>query len=108
MGEGVAGAREGDRIVLAQFDSAPGQTRSLGHLLRAVMRPAIDLAPDVTPGRHAMCRRVVRVERERHVEQAQRLVDGLPGPNVQASHYPKIVVVGGEPLGWFEIGRAPV
>src|SRR3546814_16298000 len=78
MGEGVAGAREGDRIVLAQFDGAPGQTRSLGHLLRAVMRPAIDLAPDVTPGRHAICRRVVRVELDRLVEQAQRLVDGPP------------------------------
>src|SRR3546814_1420144 len=87
-----AGSLAVDRIVLAQFDSAPGQTPSLGHLLRAVMRPAIDLAPDVTPGRHAMCRRVVRVERDRLVEQAQRLVDGLPGPKVQVRHCTKIVV----------------
>src|SRR3546814_3803314 len=68
------------------------------------MRPAIDLAPDVTPGRHAICRRVVRVELDRLVEQAQRLVDGLPGPKVQVRHCTKIVVVGIETSGSLVLG----
>jgi hypothetical protein len=92
----MAGARECHRIVPAQLDGALDQARSLGELAGAIAHPAVDLAPEVTPGSHPICCCIFRIELDRVVEQNQRLIDGLPGPMMQVRHCAEIVIVGVE------------
>ena len=77
MGERMAASREGDGIVLAQLRGPASQSGAFGELSRAIGHPAVDLAPEMTPRRHRIGRRVIRVELKRLGEQWQSVVDGL-------------------------------
>ena len=99
MAERMAASREGDRIVLAQLHGPPGQSNPLRDFSRVIRHPSIDFAPEMTPRRHPVGRRVLRIELNCLVEQRQRLVDGLPGSLVQVRHPAQIVVVGIEAFG---------
>src|SRR5205823_14076031 len=103
MGERMAASREGDGIVLAQLRGPASQSGAFGELSRAIGHPAVDLAPEMTPRRHRIGRRVIRVELKRLGEQWQSVVDGLSSSLVYVRHSAQVVVVGAEAFGRFEL-----
>lgn len=49
MVEHCTASREGDRIFVAQLDGPASQPGTFSRLLRAIIHPAVELAPEVTP-----------------------------------------------------------
>src|SRR5262245_19015163 len=94
---------KGDRIVPAQLDGPTGQPGTLSDLLRTIGHPIIEFAPEMAPCRHPVCRREIRIELYRLVEQRQSLVDGFPGSPMKVRHSAEIVVVGVEAFGWLPL-----
>ena len=106
VGERMAATSERNRIVCAQLDGPPGQTGTFGNFLRSIDHPAIDLAPEITPGRHRIGRGEIRIAFDHLVEQGQRFVDGRSRSLMQVCHAAQIVVVSGEVFGRLAL-RAP-
>ena len=98
MRERMAAAGERHGIALAEIDGALRQARALGDLARTIAHPAIDLAPEDAPGRHAIGGGEFRIERDRLVEQSERLADGLFSSLMEARHAAQIIVIGIEAL----------
>ncbi|MNE31896.1 hypothetical protein D3C80_1254860 [compost metagenome] len=103
----AAGQRHG--IVTPQLHGQPRQASTLGDFLGTVIHPAIELAPEVAPCRHAIGRGEFRVTLDGPVEQRQRLGDGFTGAVVQLRRAAQVVVVGaqvgrGLALGPFDFG----
>jgi hypothetical protein len=67
--------------------------------VRAIDRPAVDLANGVAECRHAVGRSKIRVELDSLGEQLQRFGGGLAGHLMRAGHPAQEVVVGVETLG---------
>ena len=107
--QGEATERKRDRVILVQGRRPPSQPRGIGDLLRAIDRPAVDLANDVAECRHAMGRSKIRVELDGLGEQLQRFGGGLAGHLMRAGHPAQKVVIsvqtfGGLALRSFDLG----
>src|SRR5712672_2836093 len=86
MRECMAAPGKSDRIVIAQLRGALRQPGAFGHLVRAIIHPAMELAPEVAPCRHCVSRCEIRIELYRLVKQAQRLADEFSGAPMKARH----------------------
>ena len=93
MAKGVTAARESDGVVLPKFDCPLSQSGTLLSLLRLISHPTVDLAPDMTPSRHAIAGRIVPIELDRLVKQRQGPVDGFPSSLMKLTHAAQVVVI---------------
>ncbi|MDT4825257.1 hypothetical protein FQZ97_585350 [compost metagenome] len=97
-------ARQRHRIIPADRHRQTRKPRALGDLSSPIGHPAIQLAPEVAPGCHAIGRGKLRIELDGLVEQRQRLLDGFPGAVVQFRRSAQVIVVGVQAFRRFALG----
>src|SRR5262245_47063957 len=75
-GQRMPASRKRDRIILAQRNRAPSQPLGFGVFARTVEDPAIGLAPDIAPRRHAVRCGEIRIALDGLEEMTQRIAVG--------------------------------
>jgi hypothetical protein len=104
--EGETAERERDRVVLTQLCRQPGEPRGFGNLVRAIGRPAVDLAHHVAERGDAVRGGKFGIELACLGEQCQRLGGGFARQPMNVRHPAQEVVVGVEALG--RLARGPL
>jgi len=92
--ECMTSSRERHSIVPAEFHRPPRQAGALGDLPGPIGHPAIHLAPEMTPRRHAVGRCEIRIKLGSLVEQGKRRLDRFARSAVQLRGATQVIVVG--------------
>src|SRR6266403_2832971 len=91
-------------IISTQMHCFPGQPRSFGTLLHAVVHPTVRLSPRVARRRHAIGRGQTRVELDCLAKKPERLAVRVLGPPTNFRQPTQVIVVRIQVLGWFAPG----